>query len=278
VLTGPATLVRNRKVPELIVAELRRLIVQEGKPGDFIPPERLLIEKFGVSRPTLREALRVLEAEGLVEIRRGTRGGAMIRKPAIDDMARIFGTYLQMEQTTIGDLYLARQVFEPAAARLAAANPDAGPALDEALAAEERLMAASGDEAVVGTLVDFHDTVLELSGSTTLTALGRLLAAVVAKDVMQALSFSQGQTTLGAAFISAPGPAARKKTFRAAHRSHQELADAIKAGDGDLAEGLMRTHLEGLWRRFSKSANANQVVDLFRTPESDGGSNNAGTG
>jgi DNA-binding FadR family transcriptional regulator len=265
VLTSPSTVVRNRKVPELIVAELRRLIVQEGKPGDFLPPERLLIEKFGVSRPTLREALRVLEAEGLVEIRRGIRGGAMVRQPSINDMARVFGTYLQMQKTTIGDLYLARQVIEPAAARLAAANPDAGPALDEALKAEGEVMASSGDEAVTNALVDFHDTVLQLSGSTTLAALGRLLDAVVAKDVMQI-----------ATLVSAPGPAARKKAFRASHRTHQELAEAIKSGDGDLAEKLMRTHLDVLWRRFSQPAHASQFIDLFSSPGEVGASENAG--
>src|SRR5438477_3547580 len=73
IMDGIQKRVRQDKVTDVIATELRRLIVLEGSVGDHLPPERVLMEQFGVSRPTLREALRVLEAEGLVRIRRGAK-------------------------------------------------------------------------------------------------------------------------------------------------------------------------------------------------------------
>lgn len=256
-LSGPAAPIRRQKVTDLVVGELRRLILHEARVGDALPPERVLIEKFGVSRPTLREALRVLESDGLVEIRRGIRGGAIVRQPGIEDMARMVGIHLQLQQASVGDLYLVRKIIEPAAARLAAGNEGAGAALDEALAVEAAAIDVAGDEDVSHVLVGFHEAILDLSGSTTLATLGRLLDAVVQKDTLQTI-----------ATVSGPGPAARKKAFRKSHQTHQELAVAIKAGDADGAEGFMRRHLEVLEKAFWRGAPGDEPIDLFRPPDS----------
>src|SRR6266542_5242241 len=75
--------IRAPKTAELVAAQLRRRIVKgELREGDALPPETVLMEQFGISRPTLREAFRVLEAESLITIRRGSRGGARIRTPS----------------------------------------------------------------------------------------------------------------------------------------------------------------------------------------------------
>src|ERR1700743_246357 len=69
--------VRVPKTAELVAAQLgRRIIKAELTEGESLPPEATLMEQFGVSRPTLREAFRVLEAEALISVRRGSRGGA----------------------------------------------------------------------------------------------------------------------------------------------------------------------------------------------------------
>ena len=75
--------VRAPKTAELIASQLRGQIVRgELKAGDTLPPEITLMEQFGVSRPTLREAFRILETESLIDVRRGSRGGAQRRAGA----------------------------------------------------------------------------------------------------------------------------------------------------------------------------------------------------
>src|SRR5580693_5576995 len=75
-------LVRAPKTSELIATQLRRQIVRGTvKPGEKLPPETRLMEQFGVSRPTIREAFRILETEGLIVVRPGSRGGAQVVAP-----------------------------------------------------------------------------------------------------------------------------------------------------------------------------------------------------
>src|ERR687895_639413 len=75
--------VNDRRISELIVDQVRLLIRQgDLTAGDRLPAERELCERFGVSRVTVREALRVLEANGLVDIRVGARGGAFVTAPS----------------------------------------------------------------------------------------------------------------------------------------------------------------------------------------------------
>ena len=80
------TAVRSPKTAELVAGTLRRMVVDgQLKDGDFLPNEAELMTHFGVSRPTLREAVRVLESERLVEVRRGSRTGARVRVPGPGD-------------------------------------------------------------------------------------------------------------------------------------------------------------------------------------------------
>ena len=106
------------------------------KEGDFLPNEAELMAHFGVSRPTLREAVRVLESERLVEVRRGSRTGARVRVPGPEIVARPAGLLLELSGATIADVMVARSGIEPMAARLLAESgrpggvrrtrPDAG--------------------------------------------------------------------------------------------------------------------------------------------------------
>jgi DNA-binding FadR family transcriptional regulator len=251
-MDGVQKRVRQDKVTDIIAAELRRLIVLEGSVGDRLPSERILMEQFGVSRPTLREALRVLESEGLIRIRRGVQGGAVIRQSSIDGLALVFGSYLQLERVTVNDIFVVRSIVEPASARLAAGNPEAGGRLDAVLQAEAALLDTLGDEAMSQVLTAFHDTVLELSGSRTLLALGKLLDAVVQRDTLRKISD-----------ISVDGPSSRQDGLRESHATHRRLAAVISSGDCDRAERTMRKHLEVLRHNFTQSAGGDAIIDLF---------------
>src|SRR5213078_3000693 len=98
-----------------VVAErLRRQIARgELTIGQRLPPEDKLTATFGIARTTLREALRILESEGLLEIRRGRAGGPVVTMPQIGSLAEGLAVTLQLQGTTAGDLDAARQLLEP---------------------------------------------------------------------------------------------------------------------------------------------------------------------
>src|SRR6195952_5631319 len=113
--------VRSPKTAELVARTLRRMVVDgQLKDGDFLPHEAELITHFQVSRPTLREAVRVLESERLVEVRRGSRTGAKVRVPGPEIVARPAGLLLALSGASLGDVMTARIGIEPYAARLLA--------------------------------------------------------------------------------------------------------------------------------------------------------------
>src|SRR5215207_10356847 len=104
-----AAAVRSPKTAELVAGTLRRMVVDgQLKDGDFLPHEADLIAHFQVSRPTLREAVRVLESERLVEVRRGSRTGARVRVPGPEIVARPAGLLLALSGTTLADVMTAR--------------------------------------------------------------------------------------------------------------------------------------------------------------------------
>lgn len=129
---------RRPKAAEVVAAELRRQIVSGRlKPGDKLHPESILQVEFGVSRPTLREGLRLLEAESLITIARGKQGGARVSAIDLSAVARQVGVFLQITGTTLDDVWLARTILEPPAVALLAArrNASAFAALDGNIAA-----------------------------------------------------------------------------------------------------------------------------------------------
>src|SRR4051794_7135593 len=121
----PSDNVRPPKTGELVARRLRRMIVEgQLREGDFLPNEAALMERFGVSRPTLREAFRIMESESLIELRRGSRTGARVTIPGAAAVARPAGLQLQLGGATLADVYVARSAIEPAAVRLLALTGD----------------------------------------------------------------------------------------------------------------------------------------------------------
>ena len=114
---------RLREKPQQIADELRRLIVS-GKlsEGESLGHEPDLVERFGVSRPSLREALRILEAEGLISVVRGMLGGIVVHKPNERMTARTAALLLQARNVSLADVYEARSLLEPIAVRVIASS------------------------------------------------------------------------------------------------------------------------------------------------------------
>jgi GntR family transcriptional regulator, transcriptional repressor for pyruvate dehydrogenase complex len=107
------TVVSSNRMSEAIVEQIRGLIRSEKlRPGDRLPSERDLGERMGVSRVTIREAMRVLEAGGLIEIRVGARGGAVVTSPSSKKIGTGLADLISLSPLTATEVTEARQVFE----------------------------------------------------------------------------------------------------------------------------------------------------------------------
>src|ERR1700733_3047025 len=117
-LTAIRTPIRIPKTAEIVADEIRRMITRgELSDGDTLQPEAQIIGNFAVSRPTVREALRILESEKLISVSRGARGGARVPTPRAEQVARYAGYVLQAGHATYADVYQARTIIEPPSAR-----------------------------------------------------------------------------------------------------------------------------------------------------------------
>lgn len=176
---------KRPKAAEVVAAELRRQIVTGRlKPGDKLHPENVLTTEFAISRPTLREALRLLESESLITISRGKHGGARVSSIDLSAAARQVGVFLQLEGATLQDVWLARTVIEPPAAALLAAqrNPVAFAELEANIAAA-RVAAEQHD------LIHYADLSAEFSllitrhcGSKTIHLMASLIYDIIRRQ------------------------------------------------------------------------------------------------
>lgn len=105
---------RPHKRSDLVAEEIKAWIVSRSLgPGDKLPPEKSLIEAFGVSRGTMREALRALEVQGLVRLMTGPRGGGLIVEIPEERAMQLLGGYFYFRTLTIPDIYQVRCTLEP---------------------------------------------------------------------------------------------------------------------------------------------------------------------
>src|SRR2546423_3926726 len=109
-----------------MVADLLGARIVDGKlaDGDVLPKQDDLLAEFQVSRPSIREAMRILETEGLISVRRGNIGGAEVHAPKPRSAAYMLGLVMQAEHVTLTDLASALRILEPACASLCALRED----------------------------------------------------------------------------------------------------------------------------------------------------------
>lgn len=248
--------VRPPKIAAVIAALLRTRIVRgELRPGQMLPSEAVLATQFGVSRPTLREALRVLESESLVMLRRGAGGGAEVSAPDPAVAARHVAFLLQMAGTTLADVYEACAVIEPAAASLLAARRTRQDLaeLEAAIDAADRRLDDSPLEphAIAAAMRHVHDVVLERAGNGTLQIQAGLLREVVGMHLTTVMSEIHNYPTMPA-------------TSRKATRSFRRLLLMIDARDGRAAQAHWRAHILAVGRVLvAITPRADAVLDVF---------------
>ena len=217
------------KAAQLIVADLRRQIIRGDLRGDdSLPSENELMRLYGVSRPTLREALRVLEFEGLLTVRRGARGGSTVHVPNGEAAARSMALVLEHRGATLADVVEARSAIEPACARLVAERGKKAHLLR--LKQDLASSASGGSDSTQSS--GFHELLVDLAGNQTLTLMYGMLRLVL------------NESTTGVQLVECTDTrnlAGRRR----AHDAHQHLVDLIERKDGDQAEGFWAEHLRG---------------------------------
>lgn len=229
-LFSPVTVGRTSQ----LIADQIRTLVREGrlKAGDRLPSERDLCERFGVSRVTVREALRVLETYGLVEIRVGARGGAIVSNPSSEALSRGLADLLTLSALTAAEVTEARLVFEVGVIPLIVerATKEDIAALRELVAEGQR--ALDTGEYRVSMSAAFH---VRLAAASHNSAVEMLVHSFHGPMLM----------SLREAQVAAP------LMGRRGTEEHLEIVEAIEARDAELASQIMRRHLQRTYDRVA---------------------------
>jgi DNA-binding FadR family transcriptional regulator len=223
----------------------RRIVEGEYQDGDVLPPEAELIATYGVSRAVLREALRLLEWDSFVAVRRGAGGGAVVMLPDVRVPARYCGLVLQVLGTSLEDVDRAIGALEPELVGAIADDPaSAFDILEQALDAETDTERSASEFLRSGS--HFHELLPTALGNPALKVLLDIPRQIRVRHDLTALS------------SLTEDPVYHRKTFSA----HRKALKLMKDGDGEGARDLWSRHLAATSQALRKGQETT-VLDLF---------------
>ncbi|MDQ1425001.1 MAG: hypothetical protein QOD72_2499 [Acidimicrobiaceae bacterium] len=216
-----------------LASRIRRTILVHGlRAGDRLPSEAELIAEHGISRPTVREAIRILDAEGFVEVRIGRNGGLRVAQPKPEALGEWLATQLAMRAATVHSLVEFRVVVEPVAAGLAAqrATPE-----------QIRLLREAVNSPSVEEELDFHLYVADATQNELLRLLLRAVHTGLREHRIYHAAVSEADVV-------------------AARRVHRRLFDAIADRDAELASTLMLKHMQAVEQVMRRSGSLHEPL------------------
>jgi GntR family transcriptional repressor for pyruvate dehydrogenase complex len=212
---------RSPKTSERVALDIVHEISGRGlRTGDQLPLEAAMVEDYGVSRASLREALRLLEVQGLIRIKPGPAGGPRVGTVDAANLARTATMYFHLGAATYGQLLRAQSLFEPLCAALAAEHPERATAMEPFLALPEPRDEAEYREVTV----ELHNAVYSLTANQVVSLLTQAITHVVTTRV----NASMDPVELRPAIL----------------QEHVDLAAAIAAGRAEEAGLLMAEHFD----------------------------------
>lgn len=221
------SLLRPLKAAEIVAREVVNDIVEnELAPGDSLNAEADMIKNYGVSRESVREGLRLLEVQGMINIRRGPGGGPSVGTVDPANLGRVEALFFNLAGATYTELFEAWVLAESTLAALAAANPDAElrkQLMEPYLDPEEAQHDHQDLESFVEAHESFHSAIARLSGNRVLELTFRAYGLLAAHHV---------------AVVGDP-----RLVSDALEEDHSRLAEIIIAGERDAAESFMREHI-----------------------------------
>jgi GntR family transcriptional repressor for pyruvate dehydrogenase complex len=221
---------------EQIADRLRELVLTGAlHHGARLPTEATLASEFGVSRATMREAIRMLGAQGLVVATKGARGGTYVTPPSLDYASRLLQANVallaEVDDITLQELLEARRLIEVPAARLAARRrtEDDLARLEDAIPDDAR---EHGVDERFSVNAGFHTSLMAASGNA--------LLEVAALPIFTVLQTSLARSGLGSRFA------------RRIDADHREITDAIARADEEGAGEAMDAHLTYLQPHYRR--------------------------
>jgi GntR family transcriptional repressor for pyruvate dehydrogenase complex len=250
------TKIGQLRMAELVASALRDRILAGGiGDGSSLPKQDELVAEFGVSYPSVREALRILETEGFITVRRGNVGGAIVHAPDIGTAGYALGLTLQAMQVRVPDLGVALATLEPLCASHCAQRSDRGravvPQLEKLLAESDRCL----DDGAAFTRAsrEFHDTLVGFEPNATLRVVVKSLTSLWS---VQEEAWADAQISRGAY------PSRADCTV--AQRAHERLVKSIAEGDADEAARIAQEHLTATQRWVCRTLE-DRVIDAAST-------------
>lgn len=221
---------------QLVAAELRQRILRGEWDEDApLPPASELAAKLGISRHHLREALRLLEHDGLIRIERGPTGGVALAMPDEEAVTRILEGILARKQATRDDTHTARAVLDAAVAGLAAEMATAEDIAElDAMVDEEQ-------ENGWQQCTDFHMAIARATHNQSLIVVIRSTWPI-------------GTVTGGGLSDKLEGTRRKPALGREAVQSHHDLLEALKARDSAKTSELMHAHHDAMWSHYKPIA------------------------
>jgi len=222
--------------PQQVAEAIKSWVVANGwSPGHRLPSETALIERFGMAKGTIREAIRILEAQGLVKSRTGPGGGVFVHSVSEERATALLGNYFYFQNLTIDDVYQIRAVLEP---ELAASL--AGQLSERQLLALEDVMtsyrepAGTPEEERAQHLASlrFHALLAEMSGNPLLRFLIRFIANMLADITVSRRLYAQPNRELWASGLD----------------YQSRLLAALRSGDSDAARQILADHMHNAHR------------------------------
>ena len=230
---GRPTPLRKPKASEVVAARIVQDIVDARlSPGDRLRPEAEMLEHYGVSRESLREALRILEVQGLITLKRGPNGGPIVSVINASYLARTATLYFNLSSATYADVFEVWADLEPALAGKVARIRDRdlkraalGRFLDDVAPELE-----DDDALTFSRNNSFHAVLADLAGNPVLTLLTQAVSHIVVDHVVENVDPVHDLDNLESA--------------------HDVIAQAIIDGRASKATRLMREHIEGITQQF----------------------------
>ena len=207
---------------------LERIIAAKLKPGSSFATEAELLPQFNVSRPTLRESLKLLESQGVLERRPGPGGGIIVREPGTDLLAHGLSVFLRLHEVPFATVLKAREVIEPALAFEAAVNGTVEnfAELETSITRMKALDAQREQAAFLDENRMFHSIIARAGGNKVLEVFWNIISILAAGE-HHGIRYSVGNQTHVV-------------------KAHQRILDACRGRDGNAAAAEMETHVGAL--------------------------------